>query len=315
MSTTGGPARDILVTGSHRSGTTWVGRTLASAPDTSWVAEPFHPHHRRGVFGGEFPHWYQYLTDENAAPWLDDLDALFAGRYRWRRALGDIHRPIDAALAARDAARTTRRRLTGRRAVVKDPIALFSAPWLAARFDLAVVLLVRHPAAFTHSVRRLDWRFDFASWLDQPLLVRDLLGPFEDELRRAQALGRDGRDTVDEAALVWKVAYSVAARWEDEHTDWAVHRHEDLSDDPGPQFESLYGALGLEFTDAVRQHVAASTSADNPVGAPEGTARALQRDSRANRRAWAGTLTPDELERLRIGVGRVADRWYDDGDW
>ena len=33
--------RPILVTGSHRSGTTWVGKTIALSPSVTYIGEPF----------------------------------------------------------------------------------------------------------------------------------------------------------------------------------------------------------------------------------------------------------------------------------
>ena len=32
-------------------------------------------------------------------------------------------------------------------AVMKDPVAVFSAPWLARHFDMNVVVMIRHPGA------------------------------------------------------------------------------------------------------------------------------------------------------------------------
>ena len=37
-------ARPILVTGSHRSGSTWVGKMIASHPRVAYVEEPFNAH-------------------------------------------------------------------------------------------------------------------------------------------------------------------------------------------------------------------------------------------------------------------------------
>ena len=53
---------------------------------------------------------------------------------------------------------------------------------MAERFDLAVVAMIRNPAAFASSIKRLAWGFDFRNWLDQELLMRDLLHPFTDEI-------------------------------------------------------------------------------------------------------------------------------------
>jgi hypothetical protein len=307
--------RPILVTGSHRSGTTWIGRTLARSPQLSWVAEPFHPRHRRGVFGGRFPHWFMYLCDENAGPWVDDYERLLDARYRWVLGAKDVRRPADAAMAARDAGRFLRRRLTRQRPLIKDPIALVSAPWLADRFDMDVVLMVRHPAAFAWSLVRLDWRFDLANWLDQPLLLRDLIGPWEDDLRRLHERGRAGRTTIEEAALLWSVMYGVADGWRAQHPDWHFLRHEDISADPRTGFVELCAALAVPFDAGIAAMVDTTTASDNPVAAPANRAHALARDSRANRRAWAGRLPPDDIENLHQLTAPVAERWYSAEDW
>ena len=59
--------------------------------------------------------------------------------------------------------------------LLKDPIALFSTPWLVDRFNVHAVVMIRHPAAYVSSVSRLGWRFDFGYLLGQDLLMRDLL--------------------------------------------------------------------------------------------------------------------------------------------
>jgi len=46
-----GEVKPILVTGSHRSGTTWAGRVLAFSPTPlGYIWEPFNPRHRPGTF-------------------------------------------------------------------------------------------------------------------------------------------------------------------------------------------------------------------------------------------------------------------------
>ncbi len=100
----------------------------------------------------------------------------------WRSATGPA--PSCAACAAPAtqpgwAATGGGSRAAGRRGatpLVKDPIALFSAEWLAATFDMRVLVMIRHPAAFAASIRRRGWRHRFADFLEQPLLMRDLLG-------------------------------------------------------------------------------------------------------------------------------------------
>ena len=60
----------ILVTGAHRSGTTWVGKMLATDAGTGYISEPLNVLHRSGVFRVKVDHWYQYICDENESEYL-----------------------------------------------------------------------------------------------------------------------------------------------------------------------------------------------------------------------------------------------------
>jgi len=310
-----GATRPILVTGSHRSGTTWVGRTLVRSRRLGWVAEPFHPRHRRTVFAAEVPRWYTYVCGDNEGPYRQAMADTLAGRYGWSQTAATVRRPLDAALAARDVGRFLTRRALRQRPVLKDPLALFSTPWLADRFGADVILLVRHPAAMAQSLQRLNWRFNLSQLLDQPLLVRDLLGPWEDELRRAVARGRANRDVIDEAALLWKLVYGVAARWRDQGHGWLFMRHEDMSADPAAGFDQIFAHVGLPFTGSIRRYVGRTTGRSNPAAAPQGRTHALARDSRANAWSWRGSLAAGDVERVRRLTAGVVERWYDDADW
>ena len=53
--------RPILVTGAHRTGTTWVGRLLAAAPAVAYISEPLNVLHRPGVFRAKVANWYTYI--------------------------------------------------------------------------------------------------------------------------------------------------------------------------------------------------------------------------------------------------------------
>src|SRR5262245_36354035 len=53
--------RPILVTGSQRSGSTWVGQMLASHPRVVYFWEPFN----RMVPRSPVKYWYHHVTDED----------------------------------------------------------------------------------------------------------------------------------------------------------------------------------------------------------------------------------------------------------
>ncbi len=40
------------------------------------------------------------------------------------------------------------------RPLIKDPIGLFSYKWLVSKFDMDVLVLIKHPAAFVSSLKK-----------------------------------------------------------------------------------------------------------------------------------------------------------------
>jgi hypothetical protein len=207
----------ILVTGAHRSGTTWVGKMLALAPGTGYVHEPFNPRFSTGAF----ERYFTVVTAANEDRYAPELERVLQFRYRPGRLRG----PRDLARAARDFARTERLRRRSPRPLVKDPIALLSAEWLAERFAMDVVVLIRHPAAFAASLKRLGWRHSFATFFDDGRLP-EVLQPYEAEIR--EQAERPG-EILEQAALLWRVLYGAVDGYRQRHPDWIFLRHEDAS--------------------------------------------------------------------------------------
>jgi hypothetical protein len=304
-------ADPILVTGSHRSGTTWVGRMLAVAPRVAYLHEPLSPRRWPGWLREPPPHWFLYVCEENEARYAPLVEEVLALRY-----------PLASVLQVRDARQAFQlaeevpfalwNRLRGARPLLKDPIALMSAEWLAERFGVQPVVMIRHPAAFAGSLLRVDWpRFDFRNWSDQPLLLRDLAGPYEGQIR-AFAGGAE-HDRIDEAILMWNVMHHVVGRYRDRHPDWSFVRHEDLSEEPVKGFRDLYERLGLEWDPVAEAVIVRSSTGRGEV--PSHLHRTVRRDSRAARWTWVRRLTPEERERVRRGTAEMAEAFYGDEDW
>ncbi len=75
MSTQPAAQSPILVTGAHRTGTTWVGKMLAAGPGTAYISEPLNVLHRPGVLSAPVQHWYTYICSENEAQYLPGFPA------------------------------------------------------------------------------------------------------------------------------------------------------------------------------------------------------------------------------------------------
>src|ERR687891_175782 len=165
----------ILVTGAHRSGTTWVGKMLAADALTAYISEPLNVHHRPGVFRAKVSHWYQYICEENGGEYLPAFQELMEFDYHLWAELRSIRSLKDFLRMARDLSIFSNGLLFGQCILIKDPFAVFSAPWMAEKLNCKVIVTVRHPAALVNSLKRLNWPFDFHDLLEQPLLMRDHL--------------------------------------------------------------------------------------------------------------------------------------------
>jgi hypothetical protein len=304
--------RPILVTGINRSGTTWVGQTLARAPGVALVYEPFSPNHRRGIFRHATPEWFTYVRADPSGRLAADLRRTLAFRYSYAAELPRIRSPRDAARMVRDAARFARWHRERRRPLIKDPIAVLAAPWLARELGMQVVVTIRHPAAYASSMRRLGWTHDFSGFLRQPGLVDELVPALRGDI---EAMTRRPGDILDQAALLWNVIHTVVDRYRRDHPDWTFVRHEDLSAAPAAGFRNLCGRLDVELTADVERYVAESTGSGNPVEAGAGVVHELRRDSGAAARTWHDRLTPDEVARIRSRTDAVASAFYTGDDW
>ena len=304
-------SKPILVTGSHRSGTTWVGKMIAASPAVGYIQEPFFPGRRPGMCAVTFPYTFAYVTDENGAAFYDHLKATLSFQFQWGAALAALQTPRDVAIMLKYGTQFFFARERQALPLVKDPLAIFSAEWLAKRFDMNVIVMIRHPAAFACSIRRLGWRHDFSDFLRQPLLIRDHLFPFEAAITE---FAHAEQDILDQAALLWKLIYSMVLKYQQEHPEWMFLRHEDVANDPLSHFASLFKRLELDFSPRI-QHVIEDYSNPSNLSKPQKGPTFGKRNSRDLLRSWKTELTEEEITRLRSKVGDVAAAFYQDSDW
>ncbi|MBI5945054.1 MAG: sulfotransferase [Chloroflexi bacterium] len=302
----------ILVTGAHRSGTTWVGRMLASNPQTAYISEPLNVLHRRGVYGAQVERWYTYITEENESEYLPAFQKLIKFRYHLFAELASLRSRKDFLRMGRDLSIFANGKLRKQRPLLKDPFAVFSAPWFAQKLNCRVVITVRHPGGFASSLKRLNWPFDFHDLLEQPMLMRDHLESDRVDMEKIQA-----DDIVGQSALLWRMIYrSVhASRTVGLFPDFKIVRHEDLSLDPVAGYKSLYESLGLTFDDTVRDTILNSSSSENPAELSKKKIHSVKLDSRANLDNWKKRLSPDEIYRIRKMTEDVSHLFYSDNEW
>ncbi|HZD55352.1 MAG TPA: sulfotransferase [Anaerolineales bacterium] len=302
----------ILVTGAHRSGTTWVGKMLALSPRIGYISEPLNRWHRPGVMRVPLQHWYTYICEDNEADYFPALQETVQFNYHPWAELRSLRSLKDVLRMGRDGSTFFRGRIFHQRALLKDPFAVFSVPWFAQRLGCQVVIIIRHPAAFVSSLVRLEWPFEISDLLYQPLLMRDWLAPFR--ARMEEALARP-EDIIGRSSLLWTMIYHVVDCFKNRFPGFSIVRHEDLSVDPIEEYRKIFAALGIDFTHAVQEVILNSSSTRNPKEIPRKDIYSVHLDSRANLDNWKNRLDQWEIDRIRELTQEVAGLYYDDSDW
>jgi hypothetical protein len=298
----------ILITGAHRSGTSWVGRMVVAGGQAALISEPFNRFHPTGVMRAPVRSVYPYVCEENEAEYLDAMRETLAYRYHYWAQLKS-HPAKDALRATRDAIRFLKARLSSQRPLLKDPFALFSVPWFAERLHCQVVVVIRHPVAFASSLKRLDWSFDFGDLLGQPLLMDRVLSSFRREI---ELIHRQPTDVIGQASVLWRVIYGTVARYRATYPQIRVVRHEDLSVDPIGGFRQLYSALGLSFNARAHRTVIRSSTGTNPTELTARDPHAVRLNSRANLQNWKHRLSREEVERVLEATHDIVSLFYSD---
>ena len=306
----------ILVTGAHRSGTTFVGKMLALPLNIGYVHEPFHRDY--GIEG--IDRWFFYMSEgmPNETTFYDMVRDLLNGKAVYKRGL-------DSKEVSRGMIKRTLRKLFRsrsnlqyqyafynpmiRRLLIKDPIACLSSEYFHRVFSVDTVILIRHPAAFVGSIRRLNWRFDFENFYGQTHLMSRHLNPILKDCETARL------SEIAVGALLWKCIYQVLFCYLDRNPKMIAVKHEDISCDPTRAFRTLYQRLGIKYTQRIDQTIKSFTDSSNVTAPTDNRDHVLKRNSRANIKRWKGMLTEHEVERIKDITSDLASQYYSDDEW
>lgn len=268
-------SRPVLVAGMPRTGTTWVGEVLGHTAGALYVHEPDNHLTRpeawwakRGL--GSYP----ALGRDDGAPAYERLwAAAFAGTTR------PSLRGTGARLLHRCLPHTERARLTGAppprllagalaalaprpgrrpssdpggagpRPVVKSVFCARALEWVTGRFDVAVVVVERHPFGTIASFADLGWTH-FLS--DDPAAAAQCADLFGVEAPPP------GAPWLDRAAWHYGFLASLLGRAAARHPEWVTVRHEALCVEPVAGFARLAAGVGLAWDEEAERFLAAS---------------------------------------------------------
>ncbi len=300
----------IFVTGSHRSGSTWVGRMLSVSATVGYIHEPFNLDCRWSPNPKPFEYWFEHIPPDYEGEYNELFKKLLAFKYPVASNLKRVECVRDIALIVKRYMFYRAYATVSARPLVKDPIALFSAEWFARQLHTKNVIVIRHPAAFCSSILLKKWNFDFNCFLSQPLLMEGYLASYEEEIRHA---AEKKMSLLNQSILMWNCFHHVINFYENKYSHWCFVKHEDLSLDPVGEFKVLYEKLGIPFSKKVESVIEKSSGNNNPVEQVPG--RELVRNSKQNILNWKTRLATDEIKTIKDGTFDIWKHWYSNDDW
>ncbi len=290
--------KKILITGAHRSGTTWLWKIFQAGNCRSALSEPLNKQ-GKCLDKINFGCWFPYLDPKQSYPEvslaLDDLikerENLPQNRFLNRMRKG---KPFN---------------------LIKDPIGLFACEWYFQHYGTENIILIRHPAAFVFSLMRVKWYHPFEDFVPGKNLPPIVQQKYWDRIQE-EATNRS--DIITHATLLWCVLYSyVSQLFENYKNDpkWHFVIHEHLSRNPAEEISYLLQKVGVKETRRQTQRIKELSYAKPQVDLNTKEVHVLKRDSKKMAKKWKEVLTEEQIKKIRNESKEIWPNFYGDEDW
>ncbi|MAC94165.1 MAG: hypothetical protein CMC96_01555 [Flavobacteriales bacterium] len=249
---------NILITGAHRSGTTWLGEVFRRLNGYNYFYEPFNP--RGKVANVPMINQYENITKNSSINrknvYYKYLDSYRSVNY------GNLQDFLKKSPTLKIAIKGVVKELTKpffKKMIFKDPLALLAAEWIYNNFNSKVIIIVRHPCAVVESHKSRGWRFSFNHLLNQDDLKEEL-EPFMDRINK---LSNTEDDCIERAAIWWAILNKRVLSYLNEFSEnknWVFVSHEFLLQSPENNFKTLFKKLDLVYSKKVERFINKSTT-------------------------------------------------------
>jgi hypothetical protein len=253
----------LFVTGTPRSGTTFVGKVLSAPLGVNYLHEPFNPY--CGIPGIDQLYLYMRPDGSTALTYEELIKRVFSLDFTLKTGYFEEDKLwtllAKSLIGSRSSwlMRFAKMNPFHKTMVIKDPIGCLLTEYLFRNFDVKPIIIIRHPIAVVASAMRLNWEMNLDPVRRQQELVEDY---FADE---HEFLFAKRMDPVEEAAALWRALNKVLLNQASRHPSWQVIVHETLSQNPVAHFRVLYETFDLPWSSRVEKKVMNLTSQKNPV--------------------------------------------------
>lgn len=285
----------ILLTGSPRSGTTWVMELIETVPGIRRIWEPLlfrdshsEPAHKANFGLGIRP----YLAVGENHPELET----FLGRL-----LSGKECPYPMMMGPLTCSRLKfLKRFASKKTIIKFCRAQRLLPWLLHKFDVQTILLIRHPCAVVASQLNHPGFQQEQTGKEHPVISEQVMTEYPDLAQYALNLSH----LEEKLAATWCFDYLIPLRKWGEQEDFLLV-YERLLVDPENQLHRIERHLGIEFPEDTFQRV------KMPSATTMG--RSLHvRESEERLSIWKSRLSSEEASRILQVVKRFDINFYTD---
>ena len=257
--------KSIVVAGTARSGTTWLGELIASQVPCRILFEPFNP----DLVPDYRPfHYFQYMRPGTEDPeFYAFAQKVFTGEIR--------NRWIDRQ----------NERLFAQVRLVKEIRANLALKWLHERFpEVPIALLIRHPCAVVCSRMELGWAtdVDIESFLSQSELIKDHLLHYMDLINNAKTV--EAKHTI-----IWCVSNLVPLKQFNPGEVKIVY-YENLCTQPEKELPALFKFIGQTYTRSAIEII------DQPSQTMKMTSAVVSRIDKIE--SWKKKLIPSQIDNV-----------------
>lgn len=235
-----------IVSGGHRSGTTWIGKTISEGTNSSYLWEPFNinvPASQRISYGESFlkiKNWYHLVNGSNDHIYSDLKNVIYKRKICLRKMISLLpesykenkkatlkwfiyNLKLSVDLKIKDSA------------IIKDPIMLLSIKEICEGLNCKCILITKDPRSFYNSLKKASWGFDFKNIL-YPCLKLKHLNEFSNEVE--EKINSGGLLDPNSIGLLWNI-FHKHIYYLSNFKKYKIVRYEDICQDPIPLMNEL----------------------------------------------------------------------------
>jgi hypothetical protein len=305
---------NILITGSHRSGTTWVGQIISEASKKIFqVYEPFNPECPPGMARPIFNSLYYHVDGMKfpqyelaAKNLLKGCFPAFGGKsMSIRSRISLVKKSIEIAFA----------KYRKKRFLIKSSEAMLWSEFFIKNTNSKVVMLIRHPCAFVASCERMEWGYELENLIQQDTFYSDFIKNDSEFMNPAQS--NIPKRMVENTWLwifLYRYALKLIEKGYEKNGNLLLTRHEDLCNNPLYEFQKIFSFLGIDFNLDTQDRISKQTTG-NTVIVDKSTQHCLVRDSRKTAVSWKEFLDKNTIEWIRSTTSGIAGKFYENSSW